>query len=107
MRHNHTCPKCSGKKFVVNSQVRMPEYHSSNATGPIPALTLSTDLTKADHEGYCRSDRKTVGRLEAWICLGCNYTEHYAQNLGTEEHLTQLATQYPKLLKIVDATPKP
>jgi len=106
MRHSHTCPKCSGKKFVVNSQVRMPEYHSANATGPIPGLTLS-DVSRRDAEGYCRSDRQVVGRIEAWICLGCGYTEHYTQGLGTEERLAQLAAQYPQLLHIVDESAAP
>jgi len=106
MRHSHTCPKCSGKKLLVNSQVRMPEYGTANATGPMPALTLS-DVSKRDAEGYCRSDRHVVGRVEAWICVGCGYTEHYTQGLGNKERLAQLAAQYPQLVRIVDASAPP
>jgi predicted nucleic-acid-binding Zn-ribbon protein len=103
MRHSHSCPKCSGKKLLVNSQVRMPEYHSGNVTGPLPGLTLSVNDGDGK-EGCWGSGRKLVGRIEAWICLGCGYTEHYTVGLGTEAQLAQLVEQFPHLLRIVDAS---
>jgi predicted nucleic-acid-binding Zn-ribbon protein len=97
------CPKCSGKKFVVNSEVRVPEYHSSNITGPIPGLTLS-DVSERDAEGCTSNGRLIVGRIEAWICMECGYTEHYTYGLGDEERVARLVAQHPQLLRIVDAT---
>jgi len=58
---------------------------------------------KDDNEGCLYSGRQVVGWLEAWICLGCGYTEHYTQGLGSEELLARLAAQYPQLLRIVDS----
>jgi predicted nucleic-acid-binding Zn-ribbon protein len=106
MRYSHTCPKCSGKKFAVNAQVRVPEYHTSNVTGPIPGLTLC-DVSAPGTEGRCQDGRQVVGWIEAWICLRCGYTEHYTYGLGNDEQLAQLVAQYPQLLRIVDASAAP
>jgi len=106
MRHSHACPKCSGKRFVVNSEVRKTHERSDDVTEPIPALTLS-HAGSPDDRGWYHGGRELVGSMEAWICLGCGYTEHYTHGLGSEERLAQLAAQYPHLLRIVDASAPP
>ena len=83
----------------------MPDYRTSNITGPTPALTLSDPSDAGEACSY--HGRKLVGSTEAWICLGCGYTEHYVHGLGSEEMLAELVAKYPHLLRIVDANATP
>jgi predicted nucleic-acid-binding Zn-ribbon protein len=92
MRSTQTCPKCAGKKFAVNSEFRFPDHQSSNGTDALPAITLANGST-----------RRTLGRFETWICVGCGYTEFYAY--GAED-LEALARVHPEHLRIVDAEPR-
>ena len=93
MRSSQTCPKCSGQKFAVTREFRQAPRSNSNATFQFPAITL---------EIKALDDRIITGRFEAWLCMGCGYTEFYAYGL---EGVEQLAQQYPDQLRIVDARP--
>jgi predicted nucleic-acid-binding Zn-ribbon protein len=95
MRSTQTCPECAGRKFAVSTEFRQPNGASSNTTVPFPAITV-------DVKGGWVGDRKTTGRFEAWICVGCGYTTFYAYAF---DHLEALAKQHPDQLRIVDAGP--
>jgi hypothetical protein len=60
----------------------------------LPALTVAV--------GGFLGSRKELGSFEAWICLGCGYTELYAQGLAG---LEELAKKHPDQARIVDAGP--
>jgi len=94
MRSTQTCPKCSGKRFAVSAEFRQPDVDSGNRTLAFSAITVVV-ASRAGH-------RITLGRLEAWICVGCGYTELYAHGL---DGIETIAKQYPDQLRIVDATP--
>jgi predicted nucleic-acid-binding Zn-ribbon protein len=94
MRYTQTCPKCGGHQFAVKDEFRLPS-RASNATVPFPAVTI-------DRHGEVDDDTIKSGRFEAWICLGCGYTEFYAHEI---EDLKALAKQHPDQLRIVDARP--
>lgn len=98
---NQVCPKCSGKRFAVNGELRIPDRKSSNVTFSLPAITVSDGDVSVGADSY--DGRKAFGHLEVWICLGCGYTEHYAVGLPNVE---QIARAHPHQVTIVDAGPQ-
>jgi predicted nucleic-acid-binding Zn-ribbon protein len=93
MRTTATCPKCSGKKMMV---VDLRQY-------PGESLTLRRIPVVAFHvKQWLLSVPSALGRFEAWICVGCGFTELYAEDLGDVD-VEELAAQYPDYVRIVDA----
>ena len=80
MKHTQKCPKCEGREFAVNTQEIAPINLTTHVDGDIKR-----------------------GSFEAWICLGCGYSEFYARGLSG---IRELAAKAPHQLRIVDATPK-
>ena len=93
MRSTQRCPKCGGHRFAVNTALRQPEEHTSNATNLFRAITIDRNHLKD-------STRMSTGHVETWICLGCGYMELYAYGL---KNLAALAEQNPDQLRIIDA----
>jgi predicted nucleic-acid-binding Zn-ribbon protein len=112
MRSTQTCPKCSGKKFAVNRLRQRGRDMTEGALTPLPpvAVVVSHEvgdlrvlLGKTLLPGGTYGEVKFLGSVDLWICLGCGYTEMYAEGLaGIEE----LAKHCPDQLTIVDATSK-
>ena len=100
MRSTHRCPKCSGQRFVVTDEFRVPEQESANTTRAFPAVAIDTKANSSDPRGPWQ--REMLGAFTTWICLGCGYTEFYAHHL---DGVNALAQQYPHRLRIVDAGP--
>jgi predicted nucleic-acid-binding Zn-ribbon protein len=73
MKLTQVCPKCSGRRFAVNGEMRIPDHRISNATVSVPAITVSAGDVSMEKDAI--GDRYVYGHLEAWICLGCGYTE--------------------------------
>ena len=102
MKLTQVCPKCSGRRFAVNGEMRIPDHRISNATVSVPAITVSAGDVSMEKDAI--GDRYVYGHLEAWICLGCGYTEHYAVGLPNME---QLARAFPHQVTLVDAGAPP
>ncbi len=101
MKATQTCPKCAGQKFAVSDEFRQPPYGTSDVTMPLPAITIALGWPspgQSSHDG-----RVAYGTFEAWICLGCGYTELYAQGL---EGIEGVAREHSQRLRIVDARPQ-
>jgi len=96
MRSTQTCPKCAGKKFALTDEFRQPAgRESSDMTVPFPAIAIEVK------PGWVPK-LVTSGRFQAWICIGCGYTEFYASGI---EGIEQIAKEHPGRLRIVDAGP--
>jgi predicted nucleic-acid-binding Zn-ribbon protein len=104
MRKSQQCLKCDGRKFIVNSEMRQPDWDSNNVTAPFCVLAAGRDFpgTDAVTGATTNSDRAHMGRFESWICMGCGYTELYATDL---EDVVRFAHRYPSLVRIHDAEP--
>jgi hypothetical protein len=76
-------------------EVRVPNHDSTNGMEPLPAATIQTAGSWMAH------GRVTVGRLEAWICERCGYSELYASK---HQELAALARQYPEQITVVDGS---
>jgi hypothetical protein len=99
MRSTQTCPKCSGRKFAVTDEYRLPDREYDGMTQPMPAVSL-------DSEGLPKRGASfggvATGRLESWLCLGCGYVEFYAKDYDLSV-LEQLQRKCPGRFRIVDA----
>ncbi len=95
MRATQTCPKCTGRRFAVIAELRLPAHDSSNGIQPFPVATVETE------GGWIAHGRVSVGHFETWVCHGCGYTEFYARD---QRQLVQLAEQHPEQVRIVDAS---
>ncbi len=82
----------------MNAELRIPDHKSSNVAVSLPAITVAEGDVAMGKDSY--GTRHVYGHLEAWICLGCSYTEHYAVGLPNME---QLARAFPHQVTIVDA----
>ncbi len=92
MKATQTCPKCAGRRFSVTRELRVPSTDGNHQTAALPALLVQNNSFFGSNA--------VLGTFEAWICLGCGYTELYAQGLaGVEE----LAGKHPDHTRIVDA----
>lgn len=97
MQSTLECPKCSGQKFAMTGEFRIPRQDCANMTAPFPPIAF--DWLPSSRT--CRQ-RTTVGTVATWICLGCGYTEFYARNL---DGVVAVANQHPDQVRIIDATP--
>ena len=105
MRSTQTCPKCSGKKFAVTENVRLPDREYHTASMVVPAVTLATGAGAQPRlEAPSDGGRALFGRLSLWICVTCGYTELYTHGYSVEG-FEQLARQFPSEFRIVDAEP--
>ena len=105
MRSTQTCPKCTGKKFAVTENVRLPDPECTLTTTVVPAVTIATGagaLPRLDARNS--GGRALFGRLSSWICVACGYTEFYTHAYSVEG-FEQLARQFPSEFRIVDAEP--
>lgn len=76
MKTTKTCPKCAGKKlWVVDPLQTVHEY----APGTLP-LHLAYKQKTGD-TGWLASKTERVGRLAAWICAACGFSELWASEL--------------------------
>jgi hypothetical protein len=85
----------------VSDELRQPLYGTGEVTMPLAAVTIALGSPvpgQASHGG-----RMAYGTFETWICLGCGYTEFYAQGL---EGIEGVARRHPDRLRIVDAQPQ-
>ncbi len=99
MRYSQKCPKCDGRVFAVNTEVRQAEQRSSNTTLLVSAITVGFPAERGERTW---GGRVELGFFESWICLGCGYAEFYAQKCPLP--LETIAQQHPDRLRIVDAT---
>jgi predicted nucleic-acid-binding Zn-ribbon protein len=61
MRTRHLCPKCSHNRIAHVPTIKDAD-HDRMTVGPLSVWT-----------------GETTGDFEAWICLGCGYTEFYVK----------------------------
>jgi predicted nucleic-acid-binding Zn-ribbon protein len=100
MRFSEKCPKCEGREFAVNTEMLVSDYDGSRYKTPLFAINLAK-AAMLDRRSDLRQEER--GFFEAWICLGCGYTELYAGGL---DGVRELAAKYPEQLRIVDANNK-
>jgi predicted nucleic-acid-binding Zn-ribbon protein len=103
MKRSHQCLKCGGRKLWVVEQVQEVE-----ATGEYGDKVSSTPLGLAAvrlGEGGSTLRVSTVGRLEAWTCHACGYTELYAHDFAAV--FAQLAADPKNGIHLIDASAAP
>lgn len=106
MRSTQTCPKCTGKKFAITENIRLPDREYDTYTSVVPAVTLATGANVAPRVGGIQGGgRALFGRLSSWICVACGYTEFYTHAYSVEG-FEQLARQFPSEFRIVDGEPQ-
>jgi predicted nucleic-acid-binding Zn-ribbon protein len=82
MKRTHTCPKCSGRRLVVSERMgfRQKMYKGEEAyVAPLPVVAQQKEVP-----GVLWGTSKVVeelGTYESWSCVGCGYTELYAQDM--------------------------
>jgi predicted nucleic-acid-binding Zn-ribbon protein len=95
MRATATCPKCSGKKMMVVTTKQITGQYA-NKLSPIPVVGYEVAR-------LLTTEPRTFGRFEAWICIACGFTEHYAEDLGDVD-VAALAAAHPDVVRLVDGS---
>ena len=97
MRSTQTCPKCSGKRFAVQPEFRVPDsYPNQDMTWPFRPFTIPTEPPRFG--GPSVTNVNFIGQFESWTCLGCGYTEFYAYGL---DKIEEAARKWPHHVRIV------
>ena len=66
-------------------------------TVSVPAIAVAEGEVIVEKDSY--GTRYTFGHLEAWICLGCGYTEHYTVGLPSAHQLAETFTHQVTLIE--------
>jgi predicted nucleic-acid-binding Zn-ribbon protein len=90
MKQSGLCPKCTGDDLYVVFAVTQPNHDSINGTH---TSTLFAIWAETGERGFLgpKSKRYEAGRLEAWVCAQCGFTEWYARDAN--EVLEELAAR--------------
>ena len=87
MKHSKTCPKCAGIRLLHIRQVadRMGDsYHPHTHPRPVPtpvSTEHSDEWRLARVPGQEPNTMANVGRVEAYVCRACGFTEFYTRDL--------------------------
>jgi predicted nucleic-acid-binding Zn-ribbon protein len=105
MQATQTCPGCAGKKFAVTPFRQRGRDMSNGGLKPLAPVVVNVRDRDVSILGVqvSNSHHEFLGNLNLWICLGCGYSEMYAEGLAGIEELAQ---RCPDQLVIVDATSK-
>ena len=102
MKRSLQCPKCSGRQLWVVEQVEQVDAtEGGNRTGTTPFGLTAAKLG----EGGSTLRVSTVGRIEAWACHACGYTEFYSRNFA--DVLGWLARDPRSGVRFLDGSPPP
>ncbi len=64
-----SCPKCESNRIIPNAHINSPGQYGGNLYIPVSEHP-EAHLFKATH----------IGKLRAWICGNCGFTELYVEN---------------------------
>ena len=68
MRTTHTCPKCHAQEVLFLPQIA--DRDDDNSVRPLVAHVVHYDW----------KDDVEVGKIQAYVCRDCGYTELYTEN---------------------------
>lgn len=88
MRRSLMCPKCQGRKFYQVGECTVPAHDSINGTEP---LSVAAAYLPTGQRGFLgtQDHARFVGKLQAFTCATCGYTEFYVAQLEVLAYIAQ------------------
>jgi predicted nucleic-acid-binding Zn-ribbon protein len=85
MRESMSCPKCRSQRIW-----RIEKFHGYDNGSPKPlSVLLAREMPQQQASGWfdiVRSELRTIGRFDLYLCARCGYSELYAQDFKALVH---------------------